>query len=437
MKKLFRVGWVLCVIFILAFSFSVQAQETSPVYIVPVKGTIDGGTQTFISRAYDEALENNAAAVLLEIDTPGGLVWSAVEIRNTIHRSEVPTIAFVEEGAISAGALIALVSQTLVMAPGSTMGAAEPQVGGELADAKTLSYWVGQLEAAAEENGRDQLIARAMADAELEIAGVVKKGELLTLTPQRALELGMIDEILPNREAVLEKYGFADNPIVELEPEFAEFFVRWITNPYISTILLTIGIAGLVLEIFTVGFGIAGTIGLASLSLYFAGHMLAGLTGIEAVLLFLIGIILLAVEVLVIPGFGLAGVGGVIALIAGIIIASPTVNHGITSIVVAVIGTGILLAISVKFLPTRKVWKRLILGDRQVSEEGYNASTIELRELIGLEGVALSPLRPSGSVRIGDKRIDVVTQGGFIPSGSLVKVIKVEGTRVIVEIQDS
>ncbi|KUO51430.1 MAG: hypothetical protein APF76_13755 [Desulfitibacter sp. BRH_c19] len=437
MKNIFKVGWVLCVILILISSFPILAQETSPVYIVPVKGTIDGGTQTFINRAYDEAAENNAAVVLLEIDTPGGLVWSAVEIRNTIHRSQIPTIAYVEEGAISAGALIALVSDTLVMAPGSTMGAAEPQVGGELADAKTLSYWVGQLEAAAEENGRDELIARAMADAELEIPGVVEKGELLTLTPQRALELGMIDDILPSRQDVLEQYGYADNPTVELEPEFAELFVRWITNPYFSTFLLTIGIAGLVLEIFTVGFGVAGTIGLASLSLYFMGHILAGITGFEAVLLFILGVILLAVEALIIPGFGLAGIGGVIALIAGIIIASPTVNHGVTSLVVAIIGTGILLAISVKFLPTRNVWKRLILGDRQVSEEGYNAPTIELKDLIGLEGVALSPLRPSGAVKIGDKRVDVVTEGGFIPSGSTVKIIRVEGTRVIVDRQDS
>ncbi len=437
MKILFKVSWIICAMLILVFSFPTQAQETSPVYIVPVKGTIDGGTQTFINRAYDEAVENNAAVVLLEIDTPGGLVWSAVEIRNTIHRSEIPTIAFVEEGAISAGALIALVSETLIMAPGSTMGAAEPQLGGELADAKTLSYWVGQLEAAAEENGRDQLVARAMADAELEIPGVINKGELLTLTPQRALELGMIDGILPSRQEVLEEYGYADNPIVELEPEFAELFVRWITNPYVSTILLTIGIAGLVLEIFTIGFGIAGTIGLASLSLYFMGHILGGITGVEAILLFILGIVLLAVEVLIIPGFGVAGIGGVIALIAGIIITAPTLNHGITSLVVAIIGTGILLAISVKFLPTRNVWKRLILGDRQVTEEGYNAPTIELRDLIGLEGVALTPLRPSGAVKIGDKRIDVVTEGGFIPSGSLVKVIKVEGTRVIVIAQDS
>ncbi|MEW6623571.1 MAG: nodulation protein NfeD [Bacillota bacterium] len=414
----------------------VQSQQpASPVYVLPVKGTVDGGMSVFINKSYAEAEENNAAAVILEIDTPGGFVWSAKNIRDTIHRSPVPTIAFVQEGAISAGVLIAIVSETLVMAPGSTMGAAEPQIGGQRADPKTLSYWVGQLEAAAEETGRDELVARAMADADVEIPGLVARGELLTLTPKKALELGMIDNILPDRQSVLEEYGLADNPIIEKAPAFGEFFASWITHPYVSTILLTLGIAGLVLEIFTVGFGIPGTIGLAALSLYFAGHIFVGLTGFEAVLLFILGVVLLAVEAIFIPGFGLAGLGGIAALTASVIIASPSVGQGVTSLVIAIIGTVVLLAVSIKFLPTRRVWKRLVLGDRQLREEGYNAPQTELRKLVGLEGTAITPLRPAGAVQIGDNRVDVVTNGSFIPSGSNVKVIKVEGTRVVVELK--
>lgn len=356
-----------------------------------------------------------------------------MEIKKTISTSEIPTIAFVEDGAISAGALIALISETLVMAPGSTMGAAEPQIGGERADAKSLSYWAGQLEGAAEKNGRDELVARAMADADVEIPGVVAKGELLTLTANKALELGMIDNILPDREALLSEYGLDDKQIIELEPAFGELFVRFITNTYVSTILLTVGLAGLILEIFTAGFGIAGIIGLISLALYFSGHIISGLTGFEAILLFILGIVLLAVEVLFLPGFGIPGIAGIAALAASVILAAPTVSHGITSLVVAIILTIIIIALSIKFLPTRNVWKRLILGDRQTYEEGYNAPSHELRDLLGKEGVAITPLRPSGAVKIDDMRVDVVTQGGFIPSGTEIKVIKVEGTRVIVE----
>ncbi len=421
------------ILIVISFCFTVQAQPNSPVYVAPVKGTIDGGSSTFINRVYDEAEENNAAAVILEIDTPGGYIWAAIEMKKRIHSSSVPTIAFVEEGAISAGALIALVSKNLVMAPGSTMGAAEPQVGGERADAKTLSYWAAQLEAAAEENGRDKLVARAMADVDVEIPDLVAKGELLTLTPQRALDLGMIDNILSTRQEVLEEYNLLDNPVIELKPDYGEYFSSLITNPYISTILLTVGIAGLILEIFTVGFGIPGTIALISLGLYFAGHILAGTSGFEAILLFILGIILLGAEVLFIPGFGIAGLGGIVALVTSIILVSPSVNQGITSLVIAIIATIAIVGISIKFLPTRKVWKRLILGDKQTAEEGYNAPTTSLKDLVGQEGIALTPLRPSGAVEIDGKRIDVVTQGSFITPGTRVKVVNVEGTRVIVE----
>lgn len=433
MKINFKIIAILVLLILLILVFPLSAQEEAPVYIIPIKGVVDGGMQAFVHRSYGLAEENNAAAVILEIDTPGGYVWSAVKIRNIIHKSPVATIAFVEEGAISAGALIALVSETLVMAPGSTIGAAEPQRGGQRADAKTLSYWVAQLEAAAEETGREQIIAKAMADVNVEIPGVVNKGELLTLTPNRALELGMIDNVLVNRTALLEEYGLADNKIIELEPTFAEDVVRWITNPTIATLLLIVGLVGLILEIFTIGFGIAGTVGVFSLSLYFFGHMIAGISGFEAILLFILGLILLATEVIIIPGFGIAGIGGIVALVAGIVLAAPTVNHGVTSLVIAILATGVLVAVSIKFLPTRNVWKRLILGDKQLRAGGYNAPSVELVELVGSEGVAITPLRPSGAVKIGDKRIDVVTTGNYIPSGTEVKVVKVEGTRVIVD----
>jgi membrane-bound serine protease (ClpP class) len=263
-KSLIR--WVAAwfVLIMVIFTAPVGAKSTSPVYILPVKSTIDGGTLAFFERSYAQAQDNDAAAIVLEIDTPGGAVWAAVKIRNVIHKSPVPTIAFVEEGAISAGTLLALVSETIVMAPGSTMGAAEPQLGGQRADAKSVSYWVGQLETAAEENGRDELVARAMADADFELPGIVKKGEILTLTPNKALELGMIDAILASRQEVLQEYGLSGNPIVEMQPEFAEHFVRIVTNPYVSTALLTIGLVGLILEVFTPGFGVFGITGLIS-----------------------------------------------------------------------------------------------------------------------------------------------------------------------------
>lgn len=402
------------------------------VYVVPVTGTIDAGLANFIARAYEEAELSGAKRVLLEINTPGGFIDQAIKIKETIEQAKTPTIAYVTGGAISAGALLALTAPDLVMAPGTTMGAAEPRIGTQKADEKIVSYWASELAGAAEKNGRRADLARAMADADLAIPGLVEKGKLLTLTAKQAKEYGMADDIIPTRAEVLQKYNLGESKVVEFASSPAENFSRWITRPYISSLLLTIGIAGLVIEIFTLGFGVAGVVGLTALALYFGGSILAGLSGWEAVLLFLLGLILLLVEVLVIPGFGLTGAGGLVAIIVSIFLAAPSNDQAVISLVIAIIGTVFLLALSVKFLPTRKVWNRLVLGTRQEKTTGYVAPRKSLADLEGKVGVTITPLRPAGAAEIGGERVDVVTDGAFIPPQTPIKVIKVEGTRVVV-----
>lgn len=406
---------------------------TGPVYVVPIEGTIDRGLTKFVERAYQEADAQNAARVLLEINTPGGYLEEAVAIKDIINRAKTPTIAYVTGGAISAGALLALTAPDLVMAPGTTMGAAEPRVGStEKADEKIVSYWASELAGAAEKNGRDPQVARAMADADVVIPGVKEKGKLLTLTAGQALELGMIDDVLATRAEVLEKYGLSGSPVVEMDFSSTENMVRWLSNPYVSSLLLTIGIAGLVIEIFTMGFGIAGFIGFIALALYFGGSLLAGLSGWGAVLLFLVGLILLLVEVLVTPGFGLTGVGGLLAIIFSVFMTAPSGEQAVISLVIAILGTIILLALSVKFLPTRKVWRRLILNTKLEKETGYVAPQLDLLKFLNQEGITVTPLRPAGIAEINGERVDVVSEGAFIPPGMPVKVVKVEGSRIVV-----
>jgi len=184
---------------------------------------------------------------------------------------------------------------------------------------------------------------------------------------------------------------------------------------------------------FTPGFGIPGGLGLVSLALYFGGHIIAGLTGWEAVLLFLLGLILLAVEILVLPGFGIAGTGGLAALVISIVLAAPSTQQAITSLVVAILGTGLLVGLSFKFLPTRRVWRRLVLNDKQDSWAGYVAPETSLAGYVGQYGKTITPLRPAGAVELASgERLDVVTDGSFIPRGTPVKVVKVEGARVVV-----
>lgn len=422
--------------FIMLFMFisvvSAFAQQKGPVYIIPIDGTIDPTLASFVEKTYDEAEQAGATRVVLEIDTYGGYIDAAIRIKERVMSSSVPTTSFVTKKAISAGALITLSGEKIFMAPGTTIGAAEPRIGEEKADEKVVSMWSQELRAAAETHGRDGDIAAAMADADIEIKDLKAKGKLLTLTQKQALELKFADYSAKDREEVLSISGLSGAQVVKVETSTAEKLARWVTSPYVSPILLTLGIAGIILEIFTVGFGVAGTIGLISMGLFFGGNIIAGFSGWESVLLFIVGIILMLVEAFLVPGFGFAGITGLGALVLSIIIASASIEQAIISLIIAIFGTVVLVAISFRFMKTRSLWNKLILGVRQQNSEGYIAPEAKLSELLGAEGVTLTPLRPAGSAEINGMRIDVVSEGGFVPPETKIKVVKVEGTRVVV-----
>ncbi|MGI6552089.1 MAG: NfeD family protein [Bacillota bacterium] len=439
--------YILLTLLLVAASFPlpVPAQASGElVHVVPVHGSIEKGLSDFIKRAVDEAVQDNSSLIVLDIDTPGGFIDAAEKIEKIISQSPVPTSAYVTGGALSAGALIAFAADELVMAPATTIGAAEPRIGTEKADEKHVSAWAGKLAAAAaaaaEKNGRDPAraseIAAAMVDADLAIPGLVEKGKLLTLTDRQALELGISDGTASSLEDLLARHGLANAAVVEFTPSLAERLARWITSPMVMPVLLTIGLAGLVIEIFTVGFGVPGTIGLIALGLFFGGSMLAGMSGWEAVLIFILGLILLGVEVLILPGFGVVGIAGLGAMIVSIILAAPDLEQAVISLVLAIFGTIVLLFLSIKLLPSRRVWQRLVLGVKQEKEEGYLAPSLSLQDLLGAEGISVSPLRPAGTIEVNGERIDVVTDGNFIPVNTPVKVVKVEGSRVIVRRRD-
>jgi len=421
--------------FVLLFAFWAAGLYASPsqlVYVVPVQGTIDSGQARFVDRSLREASELKAAMVVLEIDTPGGAVDAALKIRDAIRRSPVPTTALVRGGAISAGALIALACEKIAMEPGSTIGAAEPRIGMEKADEKYVSYFAKEMASTAEARGRRPDIAVAMVDRDKEIPGLVERGKLLTLTYLEAERYGYADYIVKDRDDLLARFDLAGAPVKESVPTMSENLARVLTNPFVAPLLLTIGIAGIVIEIFTVGWGVAGTIGLLSLGLYFAGNLLAGFTGWEAILLFLLGIILLGVEAFV-PGFGVPGIGGIACLVASIIMAAPSWEAGIISLVFALVGTIVLLLLSFKLLNRRKFWNRLVLGTSYKTEDGYIPQAQDLSRHIGAKGIAHTILRPAGTVVLEDgTRLDVVADGEYIARGGKVEVVRVEGIRVIV-----
>lgn len=396
------------------------------VYSLPIQGEIEPGLAAFVARGLNLA-ERNQGVVLLEINTFGGRVDAATEIKDLLVKAEVPVIAFVSERAWSAGALIALSAPTIAMAPGSSIGAAEPRP----LDEKTVSALKAEFEATALRSGRDRRLAAAMVDADVVVEGLTDKGKILTLSAQDALEWGMADLMAATSHEVLTQLGYEDYELVRLTPHWAEHFARFLTNSTVSSLLLTLGFLGLIFEITSPGWGVPGTAGIIALALFFGGRYIVGLVGLEAILLFAVGLVLLFLELLVIPGFGITGVLGIIGIVGSIILAFGDVQAALISLSVAITVSVLAVILLWKRIRQTTFWKRLVLSHSETPQAGYRAP-VDLSHLVGKQGKAVTPLRPAGTVVIEGRRYDVVSDGSFIARNSKVEVLLTEGTRVVV-----
>lgn len=429
------------VMFVVVPAVSAAADQPNPVgpavYVIRAEQTVESGLQSHLERAYAEAEEAGAERIVLVLNTFGGRVDSAEEIGELVRTSKVPTIAYVQGKAVSAGTYIALNAKELVMEPGSTIGAAAVVDGsGKLIDnPKTVSYWTKTMMAAAELNGRNQDIAAAMVNTDVrvemkEIGRTKEKGDILTLSAPEAVKVGYAEYMADSVEDLLKQAGLSERSVIEVKQTAVEQIAEFLTSPVMKTLLLIIGIAGVAIELIVPGFGLPGIIGVIGFGLYFFGHYIAGFAGMEDVILFVLGIALLVSELFV-PSFGILGILGTVSLIAGIVMASPNAESALLSLVVALVAAGVVVFFIARRFKHRGVWNKFILKDRMTTEEGYVSSSSK-SELLGRTGETLTPLRPAGTVRIDEERIDVVTNGEFIAAGVLVEVVKVEGTRVVV-----
>jgi membrane-bound serine protease (ClpP class) len=419
-------------------------QDRTPlVFVVAISGMIDLGLSPFLARTIREAEAAGADAVVLDISTFGGRVDAAVAMRDTLLTSPVRTIAFINQRAISAGALIALACDTIVMTQGGTMGAAAPVTGGtgeaEPAGEKSVSYVRKEFRATAETRNRPPELAEAMVDDDVVVEGIIEQGKLLTLTTAEALEYKMADFMAPTLEAALEAVGLGGAEIRRVHQTWAESLVRFLTHPVVSSLLMTIGLLGLLVEIRTPGFAVPGTVGIVSLALFFWGHWLVQLAGWEELMLVSLGIVLLALEVFVLPGMTVAGIAGILALVAGL--GMTLVGSGAT---VAAISTALgrvalsmLLAMAgaaalLRFLPHSPFGRRLVLATGMPAGGGYVSAPDSDQAWLGRTGTAVSPLRPAGIADIDGARVDVVSDGAFIDAGSPIAVTRVDGNRIVV-----
>lgn len=425
-----------------------RGQAPPVVYVLPIEGMIDMGLAPFVRRILDDAGRDSAAAVILRINTFGGRVDAAVLIRDALLGARVPTVAFIDRRAISAGALISLAAHRIVMTDGATIGAATPvQVspgGGQGAtpvDEKSVSYVRKEFRATADSRKRPPEIAEAMVDADVAIAGLVEKGKLLTLTTDEALQHKVADFRANSLDSVLAGIGLAHAQVRSVSPNWAERIVRLITHPIVASLLLSAGMLGILVELRTPGFGVPGAIGLASLALLLGGHWIVELAGWEELLLIGAGLGLLAIELFVIPGFGVAGVLGIAAMLAGLVMT--LIGHGAT--VRAVFGAAERVAFStlaallagfiiLRFLPRLPIGRQLML-ETALAHGGSDVPVEPERSWKGRAGTTLSPLRPAGFAEIEGERVDVVAEGDWIEAGATIVVTRVEGNRIVVRRQ--
>jgi membrane-bound serine protease (ClpP class) len=469
----------LTLIFILCLTILCFAQETGPIYIIPIKGVIDLGLSGAVKRILKEAKENNAKLVILEIDTFGGRADAAVEITDALEDIKpIKTVAFVDDQAWSAGALIAFACQEIIMSEGASIGSAEPKAIGfgakeELTDEKTLSAIRAKFKALAEENNHNLNLAVAMVDKEIElkliklkdqifilnqqeleelksqykekeiqiIKTINPKGKLLNLTAKEAKEYGLAKEVVSSRNSLLKFLGIENLPLKEATFSWSENLVRFLTHPIVSPLLLVLGFLGIFFELQMPGWGISGTFGLVCLALFFWGHYLVGLASVGEILIFILGILLLLLEIFVIPGFGITGITGIGCIILGIflsLIKHPlsTTKAQITSalytlsfVLLSVLG---IIVLAWRFLPKTGLWKRIVLAFSETKKEGFQAGP-SFENLLGKTGKTVSSLRPTGKIVIEGKTLDALTEGEFIEKDKNIVVIKVEANKIIVK----
>jgi len=432
-----------------------QRPSAPSAVVIPVKGNIDGALTYVIRRGVKIALDRGAQHLILHMDTDGGPVNDTTEIMSIIQRfkPEANTYTLVDKKAYSAGSFIAASTRHIYMVPGSVIGAATPilitgQELGEAVQAKMNSALRAMVRAAAQRHGHRTDVFEAMIEKnrglKIDDQVIAAEGEILTLTDEEAaktygdppkplLSSGTVNSL----DEMLAKAGLSGATIIRVEQTGLETVARWIVS--IAPVLLLAGIVGIYVEFKVPGFGLPGIAGAACLLLFFFGHQIAGLSGHEALVLFGIGIILVALEIFVFPGTLIAGALGAALIVTSLLIAmvdyypsDPVIpdlselRRPLVNLTISLVGAGIVIAFLAMFIPSTPLFATLTV-------RSTSGRAVELPAKIGDMGVASSDLRPAGKAIFGDDLADVVTEGDFIEKGTAVRVVAVEGPRIVVE----
>jgi membrane-bound serine protease (ClpP class) len=402
------------------------AATPGEVVVIPIHGTIDDGMAHLVDRAVQDAEDRHAGAIVLDVDTFGGLVSAATQIHDRLLGTSIPVDAYVSGRAWSAGALVTLSATRITMAPASSIGAAEPIP----KTIKTVSALRGEFAATAPTHHRNATLAAAMVDATVAAPGYKSNGAILTLTADQAVKSGIADAIAPRREIALTQWHLDPARVVTPGYTLAEQIVRLATDPTISGLLLSIGFLGLLIEMQTLHL-VAGLIGASAFALFFGTHVYAGFSDSLVVGLAVVGLLGILLELHVLPGHGVAGILGLLALMTAIVLAFgiPFFFVAAQSLAIAIVLTVVVFWFAARLFPQNAFMRRIAFTGVQGSD--YVAAP-NRKELIGRAGIATSFLRPAGVAAIDGQRVDVLTEGDFVAAGSPVVVTRVEGARIFV-----
>lgn len=438
--------------------------DKTQIYTFYIKENIAAPVWRTTQQALEEAEELGVSFVLLDMNTYGGEVSAADSIRTRILNSSIPVYCFINDNAASAGALIALACDSIYMKPSAKIGAATVvnQTGEQVPD-KYQSYMRATMRATAEAHGRDTIIigtdtsivwkrdpaiAEAMVDPRLTVIGVVDSGSVLTFTASEAMENNFCEAIVNNRKEIFKRLEIDEYELKQYNPSGLDKIIGFLINPMISGILIMVIVGGIYFEIQSPGIGFPLAAAVLAALLYFAPLYLEGLAEYWELLIFIVGLILIVVELFAIPGFGVAGVAGIIAIITGLALSlfdnvvfeekeftGEGVNLLMKSFGLVIVSSFLGLAFSIwgaSRLLTSHAFSNLALNTQQPLEEGYVGVEQMEESIIGKEGIAHTVLRPSGKVSIEGKIYDAKSEFGFISKGEAVKVTRHETVQIYV-----
>lgn len=433
--------------------------QAATIYQIDINDNIDSKTWVYTKRGFSEAEALNANLVLLRLNTYGGELSFADSIRTQILNSDIQTVAFIDNNAASAGALISIACDRIYMRKGASLGAATVVAGtdGQQMPDKYQSYMRATMRSTAEAHGkdslgrwkRDPLIAEAMVDNHTVIPNIIDSGKTLTFTTEEAIANRYCEGVAETVTDVLEKEGYSvgEYELITYKPTFYDKLKGILTNTIFQSLLIMFIIGGIYFELQTPGIGFPLVVAIVASVLYFAPLYIDGLAANWEIIIFFIGVILLILEIFVIPGFGIAGISGIVCVIFGLVMSLidnvnfnfervrlPDVGEAVFTVFLGLLTTFFSILYFSHKIGSRGLWGKLALKTTQEKESGFVGVPTEQQSLIGKSGIAATDLRPSGKVEIDGKRYDAVSNyAGFIAKGTPISVVRYETGQIYVE----